>query len=80
MMDMPEGFDLRDRRSTKTSSAADWQARDALYSASQSMPVDATCAFVCWKAADGKACWRAAGTAEQLDSLLLRALLDRRAT
>jgi len=76
-MDKPEGFDLRDRRSDKTSSAKDWQPRDALYAAARDMPADAECSFVCWKDSRGLSCWRASGTIEQLDSLLLRALLDR---
>lgn len=82
MIDKPEGFDLRDRRSTKTSSAADWRPADALYSAWREIETtkpgeEPTCLFVAWKGADGRAYWRAAGGLEQIDSLLLRALTGR---
>lgn len=77
MIQEPEGFALRDRRSTKTSSAKDWLPADALYSASRDVGANTTALFVAWKNADGTGGFRAAGTVEQIDSLLLRAAMRR---
>lgn len=35
LVPQPEGFELRDKRSTKSKSCSDWEVQDALYSASQ---------------------------------------------
>lgn len=35
LVDKPEGFDLRDKRSDKSSLGKDWGVQDALYDASQ---------------------------------------------
>ncbi len=83
MIQEPEGFELRDRRSDKSRSAADWTPADALFAAYQKMAAvppgeEPTCLFVAWKDAAGVSRWRASGTIEQLDSLLLRAMMDRR--
>jgi hypothetical protein len=77
MIVKPEGYDLRDRRSDKSRSAADWLPVDALYSASTDVG-DATCLFVGWRGRDGVFRFRASGTIEQVDSLLLRAVTSRR--
>jgi hypothetical protein len=78
----PEGYELRDRRSDRSCSAADWLPADALYSAWQKLQTTEpgaapACLFVAWKDESGEALWRAAGTVEQIDSLLLRATMNR---
>ncbi len=52
----PEGFELRDRRSSKTNAGSDWTPRDALYSASQDMTDAADAVTVIWreKLSDGR--------------------------
>lgn len=84
MIPEPEGFDLRDRRSEKSGKGSEWLPCDALYSAWQKTSVtepgaEPACLFVAWKDAAGVTWWCAAGTIEQIDSLLLRVTLDRRA-
>lgn len=82
-MEKPEGFDWRDRRSDKSRSAADWTPVDALFATYQKLAAtppgeEPVCLFVAWKDAAGVSRWRASGTIEQLDSLLLRAMMGRR--
>ena len=47
-VEKPDGFDLRDRRSSRDRDARLWAPRDALYDASLVMPEDAKCAVVIW--------------------------------
>ena len=49
IVEKPEGFELRDLRSTKTGKAYDWLAHDALFSASRDMPKEAKTCIVVWQ-------------------------------
>lgn len=45
----PEGFELRDKRSDKSASGADWQVGDALYDAQQEInKVDCNSVMILW--------------------------------
>jgi hypothetical protein len=45
----PEGFELRDKRSDKSCSGADWQVGDALYDAQQEInKADCNAVMVLW--------------------------------
>lgn len=57
----PEGFELRDKRSSKHCNAADWTPQDALYDASQVMGDDAQAALILWRDKAGVMKFRAAG-------------------
>ncbi len=58
----PEGFELRDKRSSKHSSAAEWTPQDALYDASQGMNADVTdVVVVLWRGKDGELNYRKSG-------------------
>lgn len=57
LIDKPEGFELRDRRSDKSNLGSEWTVQDALYDASQEMAKqDTTDAIVVWRerVAEGK--------------------------
>jgi hypothetical protein len=60
----PVSFDFNNRRSDKSGSSKDWTGLDALYSAHQDIPPDATAVLVLWHDKDGVQEFRAAGGTE----------------
>jgi hypothetical protein len=76
----PDGFGLRDRRSSKSSDASKWTADDALYDAHSQIAADGlpiAAMFVCWTVVnpDGskREKFRAAGDADGIISCVERA-------
>lgn len=72
----PDGFDLRDRRSTKSASCEQWEPRDALYDASTAMNgKEVDCAIVIWRERqkDGNAtiCSRRCGNADAVARVVM---------
>lgn len=84
IVEKPEGFELRDRRSTKSRDGKDWNPRDALYDADQAVgkmigegaTVDALVIVYRVVAPDGTKCtrFRAAGEQDAVQTALLRAV------
>lgn len=64
MIEKPEGFELRDKRSDKTDDSHHWTGRDALYSAAQQMAGDTRAAIIVWQHPGGEIHFRKAGGAE----------------
>lgn len=75
----PEGFELRDKRSDKSGSGADWQVGDALYDAQQEISkTECTAVMILWTKleADGSTStgYRYAGKPGSGERLLLNGL------
>lgn len=76
----PEGFDLRDRRSSKSNDAKQWLGHDALFAASEVMPKDTKTCAVVWQEETPKGVntvYRLAGESNAVIAALTQALHDR---